>query len=746
MKGNEWSNGMDERYYRGDKAIWTGLLILRIQILLNMKRTALMLQLLLTSQLIFAGWGKGDTLVIQLGNGQIEREIRFEQGTLFSTVIRLNGHERNYIRESAEFSFLLNDGPVDGSSGWMLADTASIMDERSGRGLRIELRGMGDLEGLGVDLSYLHYPDLPLVRKWLTVHNGTDKDLKLEAVHVEELQTDLSQVSTWVYHKYARMKHLGKFIGDWDDPVVVLHHVSEGLGMAVGNEAPGVLKRSAYHTSNENLEVGLSHPDQDYPFRRWLAPGESWESPKTFLCLYRDRDDGFAVVDGEVNDFVRRHMYPQIIRNEQKPVFVYNTWNPFRTFVSDSLVREVALAAAECGIEEFIIDDGWQVNKGAETSKEAWGKNYGDWLVDEKKFPGGLRPTFDYIKSLGMKPGLWITIGAATGDAAVYRENPRWFVRNRLGKSGNIHGYGDDFYTSCFGTAWADYIRDVVVGLYREHGLAYAKLDFAIASSAYVNDPKISGCYAEDHPFHRDHPESYFVIYQRVLELFDQLHRECPGLFIDCTFETAGKLQLMDYAIAMHADGNWLSNFEELSPTGPLRVRQMAWWRSPAVPASSLVIGNTPMDGPDFDFALKSLMGTLPIVLGDPRKLSTEKRAQVREGSLWMKDMQEKYDYMSFRRDLSGFGEPGEGRWDGWMRINNDSRQGGIVGVFRQGALEKSRQVFLKGLDPELDYVVRLAPTGSIIHRASGGQLMEEGFRVEISQSYDARIFEVGPQ
>ncbi len=202
-----------------------------------------------------------------------------------------------------------------------------------------------------------------------------------------------------------------------------------------------------------------------------------------------------------------------------------------------------------------------------------------------------------------------------------------------------------------------------------------------------------------------------------------------PDLFIDCTFETAGKLQLMDLAIAAHADGNWLSNFEEPSPTGPLRIRQMAWWRSPAVPAGSLVIGNSAMDDPDFEFALKSLIGTLPIVLGDPRKIPEQDRARIREWSLWMQDMQDKYDYMSFRRDLPGFGEPREGAWDGWMRINNDTKDGGIVGVFRQGALEKSRQVFLKGIDPEQEYVVRLAPEGAEVHRASGTSLMEEGFQ-----------------
>ena len=554
----------------------------------------------------------------------------------------------------------------------------------------------------------------------------------------------ISHVHTVVLHNYARMKHIGRYTGNWHDPVVVLHHQSDRMGMAVGNEAPGILKRTTYHTADNNIEAGLTHPGQDFPFRKWLGPGESWESPRTFICLYRDTDDGFAVVDGPVNDFVRKHMVPQIVQREDKPVFVYNTWNPFRTFVSDSLVRDVARAAAECGIKEFIIDDGWQVNSGSETSPDAWGNNYGDWNVDEEKFPGGFDPTFQYIRSLGMKPGIWMSIGSATEDAAVYLEHPEWFVKNMNGEPGNIHSvYDADFHTSCFGTGWVEHIRDLIIHMSKEYGLAYTKLDFAIAASAYVNDPAISGCYATEHPYHRDHQESYIVIYERLLALFDQLHMACPDLFIDCTFETAGKLQLMDYAIANHADGNWLSNFEEPSPTGPLRIRQMAWWRSPALPASSLVIGNTPMDDPGFEFALKSLIGTLPIVLGDPRKIPGEERARIRQWSLWMQEMQERYDYMSYRRDLPGFGEPREGAWDGWMRINNDTNKGGIIGVFRHGALEESRQVVVKGLSPEREYVVRQAPGSKEIHQASGAELMHEGFRVGIPGQYDGKIFEI---
>jgi alpha-galactosidase len=172
----------------------------------------------------------------------------------------------------------------------------------------------------------------------------------------------------------------------------------------------------------------------------------------------------------------------------------------------------------------------------------------------------------------------------------------------------------------------------------------------------------------------------------------------------------------------------------------------MAWWRSPALPAGSLVIGNQPMDDPQFEFMMKSLIGSLPIVLGDPRKMSPGKRALIKSWSDWMKQMQEKYDYMSYRKDLPGFGEPREGTWDGWMRINYQQKTGGIFGVFRQGAMEDTRQVFLRDLDPQKTYVIRLAPEGKEILRSTGSKLMTEGLQVKIAESYNGNLFEVSGQ
>ena len=685
----------------------------------------------------------GDQVI--LDNGLVRRVLSFSGDSIQTTFFGLTNDTIGVSLSSKDFSFTINDELLSGFSEWVFLGTSPIQDSSNGKGVQIDLQSK--TTRLKVSLNFLLYPDLPLIRKWITFQNIGKPILKLERLNVEDLDTRFSFIQSVVHHNYGRMKHLGQYVRNWDDPVVVVHDISQRMGMALGNEGVAVLKRTAYHTTKNNVEIGLTHPDQSFGFRKYLNPGQVWESPKTFVCLYEDRDDGFQVIDQEVNRFVTLHMETRITKLAEKPVFVYNTWYPFRTQLSDTLVRSVAKAAAECGIVEFVIDDGWQVNHHRQSTIKGWGENYGDWLVDENKFPGGLKPTFDYIKSLGMTPGLWISIASATDDSQVFKKHPEWFVKDKEGNPGNLHYDAkpeDGFYSASFGTDWYEFIKGKILNLVKEHGLQYAKLDLAIVTSPYLNNDEISGSYAKDHFRYRDHNESFIVLYQRLLDFFDDLHEEAPELFIDCTFETAGKMQLMDYAIAQHAEGNWLSNFEEPSPTGPLRVRQMAWWRSPAIPASSMVIGNQPLDDPDFQFCLKSLVGTFPIVLGDPRKLSSEQRKEIRNWSEWMQNMQDKYDYMSYRRDLAGFGEPREGHWDGWQRINFKTMEGGIFGVFRQGAGEEERKVFLSDLIPDQVYVIREAPSQNELLKASGQSLMEDGFVVTIEKDYDGRIFEVG--
>jgi alpha-galactosidase len=344
-----------------------------------------------------------------------------------------------------------------------------------------------------------------------------------------------------------------------------------------------------------------------------------------------------------------------------------------------------------------------------------------------------------------MKPGIWISIGSATKDSKVYQAHPEWFVLDKNGNHTSLHWANDkERFTACFSTGWYDYIKEILLKLSVDYGLEYFKLDFAVVTSAYTFNHTESGCYSTNHPGHKDHNESLFTNFERLWQLFDELHAAKPNLFIDCTFETIGGTQLIDYALVKHAEGDWLSNFEgDVGEKTGLRVRNMAWWRSPAMPATALVIGNPQMQDKDWELHIKSIAGALPIMLGDPRKLTPDDLKKYREYADWLQLMESKYSIMSFRQDLPGFGEPMEGMWDGFQRINNETKTGGIIGVFRHGAVDTERIVTIRYLDPGKTYRIKTI-SGKIVADLTGHDLMTKGFRVSLNGLYSGDLFEVG--
>lgn len=674
--------------------------------------------------------------LIVLDNGVIRREIQIDKngGINTQSYKLIKGDEEFVIPDSDEFYFEMDGKAVSGMDAWKYVLFEEIFNKNGGNGIRMYLRNAENNLELGI--TYLLYPNLPLIRKNIVFHNISKKEIKIESPDIERIRFSGSGTGTncWVLNDYARQKSLGQFVGNWYDPIVVIHETNRRRGMFLGNEAPGVMKRTSAFLEHNLISTGLTHINQNFGFRKYLKPGETWESTWVFSGIYANTDDPSEILNTAVNDYVRKYLDCRIHKVTKKPVFVYNTWEPFRHNINEDMIYELVDAAAECGIEEFIIDDGWQ-------------ESYGDWGVNKEKFPNGLKPVFDYIRSRGMKPGVWISLAAAESISKVYKEHPEWLVRKADGSPINLHSDTDkmyewESYSMCMTTGWKDYIKGVILKMVEDYGLEYIKADFAAVTGAYTTDKTRSGCHAKSHS-HTDRNESMLEMYQATWQLFDELHEAAPDLFIDCTFETMGALQLIDYDMCKHADGNWLSNYYDRAPLGSLLVRQMAWWRSPTIPASSMVIGNQMLDDPDFMFSFKSLAGTLPIVLGDPRVLSTEQKAEIRQLADWLKQMQKKHDFMTFRQDLPGFGEPQEGHWDGFQRINTETKSGGIIGIFKQFSNADEQWVTINYLDTTKEYKVVLASSGKIVAEGTGEELRTKGFKVVFEDEFEGELFEV---
>jgi alpha-galactosidase len=70
----------------------------------------------------------------------------------------------------------------------------------------------------------------------------------------------------------------------------------------------------------------------------------------------------------------------------------------------------------------FVLDDGWFGKRNHDKA------GLGDWIVNKKKLPGGLKSLSSAIHRMGMKFGLWFEPECVNPDSDLYRAHPDWAI------------------------------------------------------------------------------------------------------------------------------------------------------------------------------------------------------------------------------------------------------------------------------------------------------------------------------
>lgn len=149
-----------------------------------------------------------------------------------------------------------------------------------------------------------------------------------------------------------------------------------------------------------------------------LAPGESIITPEAVLTY---SDDGLHGMSRNMHTFVREHILPPQWAHTPRPVLV-NNWEGTYFKFSESKIMAMARVAAKLGAELFVLDDGWF---GARNSDKA---GLGDYDVNTKKLPSGIKGLAERINDLGLKFGLWFEPEMVNEDSKLYRAHPNWAV------------------------------------------------------------------------------------------------------------------------------------------------------------------------------------------------------------------------------------------------------------------------------------------------------------------------------
>ncbi len=148
-----------------------------------------------------------------------------------------------------------------------------------------------------------------------------------------------------------------------------------------------------------------------------LAAGETYTAPETVLAWSNAGLDGLS---DRLHPFVRALTPPT-----HRPV-VLNTWEAvYFDHALESLLPLVD-AAADLGIERFVLDDGWFTGRTDDR------RALGDWTVDPERWPNGLHPLADAVVARGMEFGLWVEPEMVSPDSRLAREHPEWMLAEAI--------------------------------------------------------------------------------------------------------------------------------------------------------------------------------------------------------------------------------------------------------------------------------------------------------------------------
>ncbi len=200
-----------------------------------------------------------------------------------------------------------------------------------------------------------------------------------------------------------------------------------------------------------------------------FKPGESYATLPAAIAL----SDTLSGVIGEMSKY-RRHISGLSQSDRSLPII----FNEYMHFAWDGAceknTRIMAPVAAAMGADYYVIDSCWHNDEDASMIH----RYLGHWRESKTRFPNGVKATLDYIRSLGMKPGLWIEPEVVsiecekdirdeyyTDDCYLQRDGVRIGVKRK-----NFLDYRHPKVIS--------YLNEVIRRMVEDYGAEYIKFDY----------------------------------------------------------------------------------------------------------------------------------------------------------------------------------------------------------------------------------------------------------------------------
>ncbi|NND76457.1 MAG: alpha-galactosidase [Ilumatobacter sp.] len=257
-----------------------------------------------------------------------------------------------------------------------------------------------------------------------------------------------------------------------------------------------------------------------------LDPGESYTTPE--LVAVHSSTGLTDATQGFHRSLRARPTHPATLR----PVLL-NTWEAVYFDHDTDKLKALADAAADLGIERFVLDDGWFGSRRDDT------KGLGDWWVSDNVYPDGLKPLISHVTSLGMEFGIWVEPEMVNPDSDVFRAHPDWALITQgyepvLGRQQLVLDLGNP---EAF-----EFILGHLDALLRDHDISYVKWDMNRDHIHGSNQAGAAGTHGQTLALYR---------------LLDELRDRHPDVEIESCASGGGRI---DHEILWRTERVWTSD------------------------------------------------------------------------------------------------------------------------------------------------------------------------------------------
>lgn len=286
-----------------------------------------------------------------------------------------------------------------------------------------------------LELYYKTYYEADVITKYARIINQSENIYSIERFFSNQIdfhENDFTMITfdgAWSKERHVSKKRLtsGIYINDSKsgassnkhNPFVILkkRNTSESSGSCYGFNLVYSGNHKTIVEVKPNDKVRLLLGINDFAFQYDLK--EDFITPESVMTF---SVKGLNGLSQNMHYFVNHHIVRGEWKNKERPVLI-NNWEATYFNFDEKKLLNLAKTSKDVGIELFVLDDGWFGKRNDDTS------SLGDYNINTKKLPKGLKSLCDKINALGMMFGLWVEPEMISPNSDLYQKHPDWAVQ-----------------------------------------------------------------------------------------------------------------------------------------------------------------------------------------------------------------------------------------------------------------------------------------------------------------------------